>query len=246
MKISVITVVYNRANVISNCIESVKMQTYKNYEHIIIDGLSTDGTVNVVIKSIDSHIRFVSEIDDGIFDAVNKGLSMATGDIVAILNSDDYYCNCNVFDTVIEEFSANEYDLVFGNVQFVRQPHGKPVRKYNSMIFNRNLIQYGFMPAHPATFMKKWIVDTTGLYSTDYKIAGDFDYLARIFKDGDVKFKAIDVIVAEMVLGGASTAGIKSKILLNRETIKSLRNNGYKTSWFKMVIKYLIKIKEII
>lgn len=246
MKITVITVVFNRANVIANCIASVKMQTYKNYEHIIIDGLSTDGTVDVVNKSIDSHIRFVSEKDNGIFDAVNKGLSMATGDIVAILNSDDYYCSSNVFDSIIAEFSVSEYDLVFGNVQFVRQPHCKPIRKYNSMIFNSKLIEYGFMPAHPATFMAKRIIDTTGLYSTDYKIAGDFDYFARIFKLGDIKFKAIDAVIAEMVVGGASTSGIKSKILLNRETIKSLRKNGYKTSWFKMAIKYIIKLKEII
>ncbi len=244
LKISVITVVYNRADVIGNCIDSVKYQNYKNYEHIIIDGLSNDGTIDVINKRLDANIRFYSERDDGIFDALNKGLRIATGDIIAVLNSDDYYLSADVFGIVVSEFISGNYDMVFGNVQFVMQPYGKIVRNYNSNYFRKDLIEYGFMPAHPAIFISKALADASGFYNTKYKIAGDFDYIARIFKLNDVKFRAIDKVFTQMMVGGVSTSGLKSKILLNKETLFSLRENGYKSNWYKLFIKYFIKLKE--
>lgn len=246
MKITVITVVLNRVNVIGNCISSVQSQNYKNYEHIIVDGLSSDGTIDVINKYLDSHIRFISEKDNGIFDALNKGINMASGDIIAVLNSDDYYYSSDIFEQVIKEFLSENYHMVFGNVQFVNQFRGKVLRKYNSLIFKKELIRYGFMPAHPAIFMLKSLVDSVGNYNSNYKIAGDFDYIVRTFKSGFIKYKALNIVVAEMVVGGISTSGFKSKILLNQETIKSLRENGYKTSWLNIMFKYLIKIKEFL
>lgn len=243
-KISVITVVYNRSSVIGNCIDSVKSQNYKNYEHIIIDGLSNDGTKNVINNKLDPHIRFLSEADAGIFDAVNKGLRIATGNIIAVLNSDDYYFSADIFSSVVSEFSSGKYDMVFGNVQFVREPYGIVVRNYNSMIFTKGLIEYGFMPAHPAIFMSSSLIKKSGFYNTKYKIAGDFDYIARVFKLNDVRFKAVDKVFAQMIVGGVSTSGFRSKILLNKETLLSLRQNGYNSNWFKLLIKYCIKLKE--
>jgi glycosyltransferase involved in cell wall biosynthesis len=243
MKISIITVVYNRVDEILKCIESVLSQSYLNYEHIIIDGLSNDGTLDVIKSAHNEKIKLISEKDNGIFDALNKGISMSSGDVIGVLNSDDYYANSEIFMDVADLFKNPDLDMVFGDVEFFHSNNEKTIRRYNSGFFKPNRIKYGVMPAHPSMFLRSCFYENN-LYKTNYKIAADFEMIARIFSLFNISYHYIPSTMVRMQTGGVSTSGIKANLLLNREIIRACQENGYTTNWFNILLKYPHKLTE--
>ncbi|OJV86372.1 MAG: glycosyl transferase [Bacteroidia bacterium 44-10] len=246
MKVSIITTTFNSASTICDTIESVIAQDYTNIEHIIVDGASKDNTMNIV-KSYGNKIScIISEPDKGIYDAMNKGIRVATGDIIGILNSDDFFTSPDVISTIVKSFTQNDIDALYGDVHFVHSDNlNKPVRYYSSKIFKPSLFRYGFMPAHPSFYMKKGCYDLYGLYALDYKIASDYDLLIRYLYKHKIKYQYVQKDFVTMRIGGVSTENMQSRIVLNREIIRACNRYGIKTNMFLLSLKYLYKIFEL-
>jgi glycosyltransferase involved in cell wall biosynthesis len=247
LKISIITVVWNNKETIKDAIDSVLNQTYKDIEYIIIDGASTDGTIDIVKSYGDKITKFVSEPDKGLYDAMNKGIALATGDVIGILNSDDFYIDKFVIEKVIKEFEDKKVDSVFADLVFVKPENlDKTVRYYDSSKFNPSKFAYGWMPAHPTFFVKREIYEKYGVFRTDLKIAADFDILARFLYTHKISYSYMQDILVKMRVGGVSTGGLKSKMLLNKEVLQVCKDNGIKTNIFKILLKYPQKILEVL
>lgn len=246
-KITVITVCFNSVATIADCLRSVAEQTWPNVERIVIDGASTDGTLDILAPYRAGIAQLVSEPDHGIYDAMNKGLALATGDVVAFLNSDDRYLDPEVLAEVVAQFRAGTFDAVFGDVDFVRSesPDGV-IRRFNSGAFRPDRLASGWMPAHPALFVRKAVFDRVGPFKTDYRIAGDFEFIARAFGNGDLRYAYLPRVLVRMRLGGASTSGLRSLIQLNREVLRACRENGISTSMWRLLMKYPAKLLELV
>lgn len=247
MKISIITVCYNAAGTLRDTLASVAAQTHPDIEHIVIDGASTDGTMDI-LRAHGTHVaQIVSEPDTGIYDAMNKGLRLASGDVIGILNSDDTYKHPNVLAHVAAHMAAPEVDAVFGDAEFVRPDAPKRVvRRYRSARFRPDRLAWGWMPAHPTLFLRREIYERFGEFSTQYRIAGDFDFIARVFSRGTVRYRYFPEVWVTMKTGGASTGGWRSTLRLNREVLRACRANGIPTNLFKILSKYPAKVLEIL
>jgi glycosyltransferase involved in cell wall biosynthesis len=246
MKISIITVVRNGAHTIRDCIESVLNQTYP-VEYIIIDGCSTDGTLDIVKEYGSKISRVVSEPDKGIYDAMNKGIGLTTGDVVGILNADDFYINNQILAKIIDEFQTKSVDSVFADLVYVRPDNlNKIVRFYSGANFDLRIFAYGWMPPHPTFFVKRKIYEKYGSFRTDYKIAADFELLVRFLVKQRVSFSYLPEVLVKMRTGGASTRNLKSNWILNNEIIRACAENGIKTNLAKVMMKYFKKIFQLI
>lgn len=247
MKVSVITVCFNSEATIQECIQSVKNQDYPFIEHIFVDGGSTDLTLHLIKKSLGKSSLFLSEPDDGIYDAMNKGLTLATGDVICFLNSDDQYSNNNIISTVVNEISSNQVEALTSDVIFFRKSNpNKVIRKFDSGRFSPENFAWGSMPAHPGLFLTKKVINQTGFFKPSYKIAGDFDYIIRVFYKKNLRYKHLSRITVKMMDGGISTAGFYSKIILNVEMLRACRENGIKTNLLKLLSRYFFKFTELI
>lgn len=246
MKISIITATYNSEAHIADCVRSVNSQTYDNIEHIIIDGASKDNTVKIIEETPNRVAKIVSEPDKGIYDAMNKGINLATGDVIGILNSDDFFTSNDVTETVADAFNNNDIDALYGDVHFV-DPNdlNKCVRYYSSAIFKPSLFRFGFMPAHPSFYMKRECYEKHGLYALDYKISSDFDLLVRYILKEKINCKYLKKDFVTMRTGGVSTENFNSRVTLNREIVKACKKYGIKTNMFLLSLKYLYKIFEL-
>lgn len=245
--VSVITVAYNAAGTIAQTIDSVKAQTYGSIEHIVIDGVSTDATVSIVQNHADARLTLISEPDRGIYDAMNKGLDRANGDIVCFLNADDHYAHSQVLSRVVAHMRELNLDALIGDVGFFRETDSsRMVRRYRSDRFHPSRLAWGWMPAHPALFFSRSVVQRVGRFKTDYRIAGDFDYIVRAFYGHDLRYRHLPEVLVHMHTGGASTNGWRSKILLNREVLRACRENGLQTNLLKIISKYPAKILELL
>lgn len=247
MKVTIITVCFNSEKTIGETIESVLSQTYDDIEHIIVDGDSSDGTMAVVKNYIDDIDVVVSEPDSGIYDAMNKGLSLATGDVIGILNSDDFYSSRDVIKNVVDRFCQQpENDIVFGDVVFVDpEKTDRVVRFYNSRRFKPWKLRFGWMPPHPATFIKKETYNVAGKYSLDYKISADYEMFVRLLLVKSSVISRLDSVLVKMRTGGISTSGLKSSIALNREIVRACRSNGVYTNLFFILLKLPVKLIEL-
>lgn len=246
MKVSVITVCRNSELSIGACISSVLSQSYLNIEHIVIDGASSDQTVQTVHKMKSPNVVLLSEPDTGIYDAMNKGLGLSTGDIICFLNSDDRYSDGNVISDVVAQFAGNELDLLLSDVGFVSpKKTERVVRKYSAKNFSVNKLSKGLMPPHPGMFASRQLMDKVGSFKTDYKISADFDYVCRIFKTEGLKYFHMDKTTVYMNIGGASNSGLKSKIILNQEVLRAAKENNIKIGFFSLILKYFYKIFEL-
>jgi len=242
MKVSIITVVYNNQETIKDAIESVLGQSYKNIEYIIIDGASTDGTVEVIESYAHKIDKFVSEEDDGLYDAMNKGVKLATGDIVGILNSDDFYVDEFVIEKVVHTFQEQKVDSVYADLVYVMPDDlHKSVRYYDSSYFDISKFAYGWMPAHPTFFVKREIYTTYGMFRTDLKITADFDILVRFLYTHKISYYYIKEVLVKMRMGGVSTS-FGSIWTKNIEDMRVCRENGIDTNIFKMLSRYPRKI----
>ncbi|MCH4824411.1 glycosyltransferase [Gramella lutea] len=206
MKVSIITVVYNNADTITECIRSVFNQTYKNIELIVIDGDSTDGTQLKIEKFREQLGYYISEKDSGIFDAYNKGIRQATGDIIGILNSDDFLYEPNTISKIVEAFESSKADLVYGHGMFVSQEDTDKVKRiYSSRSYRKNFLNFGWIPLHPTIYVRKEVYQKHGFYSLNYTIASDYDMSLRWFRDPRLKKHFLNEWIVKMRLGGKST-----------------------------------------
>lgn len=248
MKVSIITVAFNSAATIAHCMQSVLDQSYSNIEYIVVDGLSKDNTLNIVREFeplFASKMRWISENDNGIYDAMNKGLHMATGDVVGILNSDDLFTDNDVIEKVAQAFTDDKIDAVYGDVHFVRETNlSRCVRYYSSAGFRPWWLRFGIMPAHPSFYARKEVFQKAGLYKTDYKIGGDFEMMVRLFKRFDIKTKYLPMVFVTMRMGGASTKNVGSRLTLLREDTRACRENGVYTHPLLICLKYFYKVLE--
>lgn len=247
MKISIITVSFNSASTIAGCIDSVNKQTHQKIEHIIIDGDSKDNTLEI-IKSIPNRVsKIISEPDKGIYDAMNKGIQLATGDVIGILNSDDFFTSKDVIENIIKAFNTTNVDGVYGDICFVRpEKLNKVVRYYSSAWFNPSLFRFGFMPAHPSFYVRKKCYEEFGLHKIDYKIAADYELLIRYLKVHKLKTHYLNFCVVTMRTGGYSTRNLKSNWILNKEIVRGCRENGMYTNMMILSLKYVVKITGIL
>ena len=247
LKISIITVCYNSSATIADTIRSVAQQTYKNIEHIIVDGQSNDSTILVVEANLHDRLKFISEPDEGIYDAMNKGLALSDGEVICFLNSDDIYADNEILSKVVKEMMKYSLDAYYGDIVYFKpNAPSRTFRRYRSHRFKPDRIPYGWMPAHPALFMRRWIYERLGGFRTHFKIAGDFDFVARAFTSYNIKYQYSPKIIARMQTGGISNAGLRSKFLLNREVLQSCRENGIKTNMFKLMLKYPQKFLDMV
>lgn len=250
VKFSIITVTYNSASTIRYSIESVLNQTYLDIEYIIVDGYSIDNTIDIIKEyepKFNGRLRWICEKDNGMYDALNKGLRMATGDVVGIVNSDDFYNRKDVIEKVEMGFHDKSVQAIFADVRFVKPKNlNKTVRYYSSKKFSTNRFRFGFMPAHPSFFTYREHFDTFGYYKTDYKIAADYELLIRFLYTHKLKYKYIPLEVMIMRTGGMSTSSFKSNIILNKEIVRACKENGINTNLFILSFKYFLKVFELI
>lgn len=217
-----------------------------NIEHIIVDGASTDGTVDI-IKSYGNRIaKFISEPDKGIYDAMNKGLKLATGDIIGILNSDDFYASNTTISDLVNQFKKTGSEILFGDLVFVNPEElNQVVRYYSSSQCNADKFAWGWMPAHPTCFIKKSVYEKYGDFKTDYKIAADYEILTRFMAKHKVSYTYMPQVMVKMRTGGVSTRNFKSNWILNREIVRACAENGINTNMVKVLSKYLTKISQL-
>jgi glycosyltransferase involved in cell wall biosynthesis len=247
VKISVVTVCYNTAATIRSTLESVARQTHPDVEHIVIDGASTDETMKIVHSYSGRLAQVVSEPDEGIYDAMNKGLDRVSGDVVCFLNADDEYAHSQVLSRVAMQMRELGLEALIGDVGFFREKEPlRMVRRYRSDRFHPNRFAWGWMPAHPALFLSRAVVQRVGHFKTDYRIAGDFEYIVRAFHGHDVRYRHLPEVLVHMQTGGVSTNGWRSKVLLNREVLRACRENGLQTNMLKILSKYPAKALELL
>lgn len=246
--ISIITATYNSAETINDTIKSVLCQTNKDFEYIIVDGGSTDETIDIV-KSYESEfsgkLKWVSEKDKGIYDAMNKGIKMASGDIIGILNSDDYYTSDDILQTIADAFKCQNVDAIYGDIHFIKDGvPDKCVRYYSSRLFSPFWLRFGFMPAHPSFYCKRDVFDKSGLYRLDYKIGSDYEMMVRLFRKHKISSRYVPKDFVTMRTGGASNSNLQSRLTLIKEDVKACRDNGIYTNELFICLKFLYKIFE--
>lgn len=251
MKLSLITVTYNSGLTIRDTIQSVLSQTYTDIEYIIVDGASKDNTVEIIKENecaFGNKLKWISEPDKGLYDAMNKGIQMATGEVVGIINSDDFFTSNEVLQQVAENFINNKgLDAIYGDVHYVNSDDlTKCVRYYSSKVFKRGLMKLGFMPAHPSFYMKRECFEKYGLYKTDYKIAADFEFLLRTIYKGNININYLPIDMVTMRIGGASSSGWESHKCIMKEHLRAFRENEIYTNIFLLSLRYLYKIGEVI
>lgn len=243
MKISIITATYNSAATLVDAMDSVIEQSYRDLEYIIVDGASSDGTMDILESYSSSNFRVISEPDLGIYDAINKGIRLASGDVVGILNSDDFFADKDVLKRVASYFeNDSSLDSVYSDVLFVnRNDRFKPLRYYSSKFFKPFMFRFGFQPAHPTFYVKTKIFREYGFYRTDLKIAGDFELLLRFLMVKKISSKYVNDLWVKMRVGGISSSGIRSIVTLNKEIIFACKANEVYTNLFFIYAKYLVK-----
>lgn len=248
MTISLITATYNSEATIADTLKSVLAQTYKDIEYWIIDGCSKDGTMDILKHyepMFNGKLHIISEPDKGIYDAMNKGIARATGDVVGLLNSDDYYTSDDALATIAHFFSHNDADAIYGDIHFVNDSNPeKCVRYYSSALFRPWLLRFGFMPAHPSFYVRREVYQKYGTYSLDYKIASDYDLMVRLLYKHRIKATYIKKDFVTMRTGGISTKSVKNRLLISREDVKACRRNGLYTNIAFISVKYLYKVFE--
>lgn len=241
MKVSIITVCYNSEKTIEDTIKSVVSQNYHNIEYIVVDGGSSDDTLKIIERNRKHIDILISEPDEGIYDAMNKGIKVATGDIVGILNSDDFFSSDESIKYIAKGFSS-EVDAVYGDLKYVKQY--KPdllSRVYSSAGFKLWKVRFGFMVPHPTFYARKHLFEKYGYYKLDYRVAADFELMVRFFLNG-IKFRRIDKMLVSMREGGISSSGLKWRIHQNAEIVRACRENQLYTNLALVAVKLPFKL----
>jgi glycosyltransferase involved in cell wall biosynthesis len=241
MKISIITVCYNSAATIEKTFVSVKDQTYKDIEYIVVDGGSKDGTLAIMNTYSDVVSQWISEPDKGLYDAMNKGIQLATGALVGILNSDDIFTDNHVIENIANFHLKNTIDASVGNIiQFNKE--GKTVRKYAAKNWNPEKLKIGFMPPHPSVFFKRELFDQYGKYHLDFVSGADYELIVRFFLKHHISWKFSNITTTAMLRGGISSSGLESYQLISKEIAKALSKNNITFSPIKVKLRVFWKL----
>lgn len=228
IRISVITVTLNSASTLPDCIASVERQNYKNREHIIVDGASTDGTIDIVSLHIDQISIFKSEKDNGIYDALNKGIQLATGDVVGFLHADDLYASDDVLSKVAKMFDDPATSAVYGDLEYVsKEDTSKVIRRWMSSTFNKGSLAWGWMPPHPTLYVRREWYSRIGGFDINYCISADYHSILKLFDNSDFKALYIPNVLISMRLGGASNKSIRAIIKKSTEDYRALRKCNF-------------------
>lgn len=246
MKVSIITVCFNSEKTIEDTLKSIQSQTYSNIEYIVVDGLSKDQTNNIVKKYGDIVSKHISEKDNGLYDAMNKGISLASGDIIGILNSDDVLANECVIEKIVAGFNSKKVDAVYSDLIYVSEHDlSKPTRLYSSKVFSKRLIRLGIMLPHPTFYVRKKCYETLGLYKTDYRVAADFELLTRFISKG-IKARRLPFISVKMREGGISSSGLLWRVHQNLEIVRACNENDIYTNILFVMLKLPYKILTLL
>ncbi len=245
-KVSIITATFNSASTIADTLESVRIQTYPTIEHIIVDGLSTDNTLTIV-NNAQRIEQVVSEKDNGIYDAMNKGIALTNGEIIGILNSDDFYAHEKVIEEVVALFEETDCDAVYGNLIFVHPDNPKKVlRKWIAGGYDLNLFLKGWMPPHPTFFVKKSIYDQLGNFNIALRSSADYELLLRFLYVNKIKVEYLHDVLVHMRSGGQSTKSFSNRIKAHKEDYMAWRLNGLTPKWYTLMLKPVRKIKQFL
>lgn len=245
MKISIVTVCFNSEATIRDAIDSVLAQRDVDFEHIVVDGASRDGTRAILAQyaAKEPRFRFVSEPDDGMYDAMNKGIAMATGDVVGILNADDLLETPLTLAAVARAFEAKpSLQAVYGDIRFVRNDLSTTVRYYSARHWRAWMHNWGYMPPHPGVYIRREVFSRLGPYKTDYRISADFELMTRYLCRNRISAGYLDACLVRMRMGGKSTRNWRANVVLNAENVRANRANGYFSCFAMMLPKYLFKI----
>ncbi len=245
MKISIITITYNSASTLEQTILSVINQTYKNIEYIIVDGKSTDNTLQIIDKYKNSISKFISEKDNGLYDAINKGIEMATGDVIGILHSDDFYIDNNVILKYVNIFENEKPEAVYADLYYVdKENTSKIIRKWKSGPYNKNSFINGWMPPHPTFFVKKEIYQKFGKFNLEFKTAADYELMLRFILKNEIKTSYLPEFTVKMRVGGKSNVTVKNRVAANIEDRKAWEVNDLKPRFYTLYFKPLRKLVQ--
>lgn len=227
MRLSIITAVYNREATIAQAIASVRAQTYPDVEHLVIDGASGDGTLAAIETARHERMRIISEPDAGIYDALNKGIARASGDIVGLMHSDDFFSHEGVLEKVAAAFDTPGVLAVYGDLDYVAAADvARVIRRWRSGSYSTEKLRRGWMPPHPALFLRREVFERHGVYDTSYRIAADYDAILRYFSREDLRPVYIPEVLVKMRLGGESNRSLRKILRKSREDYRALRTNG--------------------
>ena len=242
MKVSLITVSYNSKHTILQTIESVKYQTHHDIEYIVVDSCSEDGTQEILREKKDYIDRLIIEKDSGIYDAMNKGIEASSGDLIGIINSDDFYKDENVISDVVGLAIKNkELGVILTDISFINK-EGSEVRKLSAKKFKVWLLRFGWMPPHPGMFIKRKVIDEVGLYDASYTIAADFEYCVRLFHINKINFGYLNRTSVIMREGGISTKNFLSNMIITKEMLRALKSNNIFSSTLILLLRLPIKL----
>ena len=246
MKLTIITATFNSAHGINKCMDSILHQDYENIEYIIIDGESKDLTLEIISEKQKTHpsIKLISESDQGIYDALNKGLSAASGDIIGFVHSDDFLESNNIIGDIVSMIKSENLDGVYGDLQYVDKNNTQIViRNWKSSEFNKSLLKKGWMPPHPTLFLKKEVYKNHGLFDLSYKISADYDFMLRVFNDSELKFGYLPKVITRMRVGGASNRSLKTIIRKTKEDYRAIKRNKI-GNFTTLITKNTSKLKQ--
>lgn len=249
MKVSLITVAKDCADVIGRTIDSVYNQTYDNIEYIIVDGSRGDEIAAVVAtwkSRFGCRLRYIHETDGGVYDALNKGISMASGDVIGMIHADDVFSGDEVVENVMESMNGDEeLDLVYGDVHYVsKNNYNHVLRYYSGSDFRRGCLRLGYAPPHPSMYCRRSVFERYELYNEEYRVAGDFDMFVRLLWSSSVKAKYLPIDMVAMTMGGISTQWRNRIFLNNYEKRKALRDNGVRSSYILLLLRYLLNLMQ--
>jgi glycosyltransferase len=245
MKITLVTATFNSEQYLEDSIKSIIAQTYKNIEHIVIDGKSTDGTLSI-IKKYEPHIsKWISETDRGMYDALNKGMQMATGDVIGLVHSNDILASPDVIQTIVDSFNREKADVVYGDLEYVDPADlNKIYRVWKGKPYNRNLFRTGWMPAHPTFYIRRELVEKYGGYQSHYFSSADYEFMARYLYKHRLSAYYIPKLIVKMRRGGQSNSNLKKRLRANRRDYLAMKKNGIPFPFLVSILKPLSKLHQ--
>lgn len=245
IKVSVITVCYNSEATIEDTIKSVVSQDYDNVEYILVDGVSKDNTLEIINKYKDKISKIVSEKDNGIYDAINKGISIATGDLISVLNSDDFFANNRVISKVVKKINETNADASYGDLLYVDRLNPSIIKRtWISGNYKKGMFYKGWMPPHPTFFIKKWCYQKFGVFNLTLKSSADYELMLRMIHKNNINVCYLNEVLVKMRDGGTSNVSLFNRIRGNKEDYLAWELNGIKPKWFTLFWKPLSKIPQ--
>ncbi len=247
MKVTLITVTYNSEKYLANCIESVRYQDYPNIEYIVIDGASTDKTVSIIRNTNGVIDKWLSEKDNGMYDAINKGIKLATGDIIGILNSDDMLASKKTISNIVHCFKQHSVDSVYGDLVYVDEEDTSRIYRYwKGTTYKRSSFRWGWMPAHPTFYVRRELVEQLGGYETHYYTAADFELMTRYLYKHRISSYYHPELIVKMRKGGMSNCGWKRRLRANRRDYLALKRNEVPFPFFASLVKPIRKLPQFV